>query len=328
MLWPLSLIYGAAAALRNFGYDSGLLASHRVSCKVISVGNLTVGGTGKTPTVIYLAQKFRRAGQRVVVLSRGYDRRSRGLQVVSDERRVRLDAIAAGDEPYLTAKRLPGIPVIVCKDRVQGARFAERHFSPDVLLLDDAFQHRRLHRDLDIVTLRAQRPFGNGFLLPAGPLREPRKNLKRAHLLWVNGNPEPNHFVKKNMTNLPVVMAAFRTVGLFTFDNQKREIELKGKRVVAFCGLGNPNSFRNSLEEMGAHVAAFFTFRDHYRYSKRDIESLKHRAQEQSARYVITTEKDWVKLENFDTPPDWLFLRVAVKPESESLVEKYLSNLM
>ena len=187
LMRPLAGLYGLAIGRRNHRYDSGAAEVFRLDRPVISIGNIVVGGTGKTPTVLYLVRWLQHQGQKVCVLSRGYRRRSRGMVVVSDGERIRAGVEEAGDEPMLLAQQLPGAIVVVDSDRVRAGRHALQHFRPDLFIIDDGFQHRRLHRDLDIVTFKEEGDLGNGWMLPAGPLREPLKALGRAGLLWFNG---------------------------------------------------------------------------------------------------------------------------------------------
>ncbi len=187
LLWPLSRLYGSAIGRRNRRYDTGQAAASRLPSPVISVGNLVVGGTGKTPTVVFLARWLQERGKKVCVISRGYRRKSKGLVLVADGERICSTAELSGDEPILLAQELPGAVVVVDADRVEAGRYAIQRFKPDLILLDDGFQHRRLHRDLDIVTFKGVQDLGNGWLLPAGPLREPAASLDRADLFWFNG---------------------------------------------------------------------------------------------------------------------------------------------
>ncbi|MCF8080795.1 MAG: tetraacyldisaccharide 4'-kinase, partial [Desulfobacterales bacterium] len=173
-LGAAAAVYGGAMALRAECYRRGVFASHRCSCPVVSVGNLTIGGTGKTPMVVYLARRLVAAGKRPAVVSRGYRGASETTGgIVSDTSRILLPAEAAGDEPWLIANLLKGVPVVVGKDRCRAARIAQRAFSPDVILMDDGFQHLRMRRSLDLLLLDAAHPFGNGRIFPRGTLREP-----------------------------------------------------------------------------------------------------------------------------------------------------------
>ena len=182
----LSLFYRSVVNLKNRMYDCGIFKQTRFPCKVISIGNITVGGTGKTPTVIMLAKSLKEKGYRPAVLSRGYGGKAKApVNVVSDGSKILMEQIEAGDEPILIARAAEGIPVLTGPERIDTARFAIENLKANVLILDDAFQHRRIFRDVDIVILDRELPFGNGFLLPRGPLREPTTALNRAHfIIW------------------------------------------------------------------------------------------------------------------------------------------------
>ena len=190
LLWPLSVLFSALTCLRNRAYDLALLPQHRLDTPVYSIGNITVGGTGKTPTVLFIAHWLQRRGLRVCVLSRGYGRKGKEPVNLNAGALNHYSPDRAGDEPLLLAQRLPDTPILVDADRLRSGRLAQQRFHPDVILLDDGLQHRRLGRAADIVTLRRQAPFGNGFLLPAGPLRESPHRLRRCSLVWLNGAKE------------------------------------------------------------------------------------------------------------------------------------------
>ena len=185
-LWPFSLLYGLGMQARNFCYEKKIFKTHKVDCPVISVGNITVGGTGKTPTVAYLAKWFLAKGKKVAVLSRGYARASKGTVVVATYKGIVSNVKSAGDEAFMLSQQLKGVPIVVDENRVRGAEKLVRQFAPDIILLDDGFQHRRLFRDVDILSINAGFGLGNGFVLPAGPLREFAFNMKRGDLYWVN----------------------------------------------------------------------------------------------------------------------------------------------
>ncbi len=297
----LSLPYGAAVAARNGLYDRGILRQVRLPCPVVSVGNLTVGGTGKTPAVILIAALLRDGGRRPAVLSRGYGGTARApVNTVSDGRRVLMEWREAGDEPLLIAAALPDVPVLTGAERVRTGRAAIERYGADVLILDDAFQHRALRRDLDILMLDAAHPFGNGFLLPRGPLREPPGALGRSHLIIGTGDPQASASLPG-----PPSLASFRGV------HEPREIveaatgrsvplaALKGKRVCAFAGIGRPEAFRSSLAELGAELVGFRAFPDHHPYRPSDLEALRRLACQSGAEGIVTTEKDGVRLADY-----------------------------
>jgi tetraacyldisaccharide 4'-kinase len=302
----LSLPYAAAAALKNRLYDRELLRPTKLFCPVISVGNLTVGGTGKTPTVIFIANLLKERGYRPAVLSRGYGGHAgASVNVVSDGNHVLLGWREAGDEPVLIAGALPGIPVLTGPKRSLTGGAAVERFGADVLILDDAFQHRALFRNLDIVLVDAVRPFGNGFILPRGPLREIPEALRRAHLLIRTGAEADPAVPPQGASGLPSFRGVHRPLGLAEAGTGRVQplAELKGRRVCAFAGIGRPEAFRRSLTGLGAEVVSFRAFPDHHPYSRTDIDDLRRLAGGSGAGRIVTTEKDAVRLADH---PDFL----------------------
>lgn len=317
LLWPLSLLYSLVMVIRNLGYDAGLLRSYKVDCPVISVGNITVGGTGKTPTVITLAQWFTAKKVKVCIISRGYGRNSTGNVVVADSEKILVNVHESGDEAQLIAKSLPGVPVIVNEDRVQAARYAITHFQPHLIILDDGLQHRRLRRDLDIVTINSAKRFGNGFVLPVGPLREPRFNLKRADIIWINSNHEndPLPSLPRVIKNKPLIHALYTPVALENGLTRMETTALENTTIVAFSALGNPDSFKKTLESLGTYIKIMVTFKDHHFYLDKDIQWLLKMSHLEDIKFLITTEKDWVKLPVEITKiPNWFCLAMQIKP--------------
>ncbi len=318
LLWPLSLLYGTIVLLRHFFYQSGIFHSFKVRCTVISVGNMTVGGTGKTPVVLFLAHFF--SDKKVCILSRGYKRQSRGTVIVSDGHKLLAGIRQAGDEPFMLARRLGTVPVVVDSDRVRGARLAVKRFKPDIIILDDGFQHRRLSRDIDIVTIAAPRPFGNGFLLPAGPLREPLRLLNRADVLWINSFYD-NYDEFKSQRPFMTIKAGYKPVEV---KNKHKGIvkDLRNKSAIGFCALGNPNGFKKTLESLGVTLKDFIVFRDHHVYTPGDIVDIESRKQTCMADMVLTTEKDWVKLPLPDINNDWYYLKIDLKVEKLAILKE------
>ncbi|MBA4422518.1 MAG: tetraacyldisaccharide 4'-kinase [Syntrophus sp. (in: bacteria)] len=307
LLRLLSLPYRGAVALRNGLYDRGLFREMRLPCPVVSVGNITVGGTGKTPTAILLAKLLREKGHRPAVLSRGYGARMKApVNVVSDGNRILMGWHEAGDEPVLIARSVPGVPVLTGPRRLLTARAAIGDFGADVLILDDAFQHRALYRDLDIVLIDATRPFGNGRLLPGGPLREPAEALGRAHLLirTGGGNGGAEQPLPESPER-PSFRGFHRSLGIMEggTDRLIPAASLQGQKVCAFAGIGRPEAFRRSLDEWNPEIVSFRTFPDHHPYSRPDLDSLRRLAAKTGADRIITTEKDGIRLADF---PDFL----------------------
>lgn len=308
LLLPLSLAewgFRGAAALRSALYASGRLRVHRAGAPVVSIGNLAVGGAGKTPVAMAVADRLRARGRRVAVLSRGYGATRSDARVVSDGARVLLSAAEGGDEAVLVARRLPGVAVLCGPKRAELARLARGSLGADVLLLDDGFQHHALARDLDVVVLDAANPFGNGHLLPRGPNREPRHALARAGLVWLSrvegASPEGlarlralardatgHDPVESRHEPLDLLDGALRaSVGLAA---------LRGRRVRLLSGIARPHAFRRTVEALGATVAAEHRFADHHRFRARELRAVLGAAGDGAEEWIVTTEKDAVRL--------------------------------
>ncbi len=292
-----SFPYDLAVRLRAMAYAAGLFPSRGLPRPVISVGNLTVGGTGKTPAVAMLAQFFISRGKRVAVLSRGYGGSLTGREeIVSDGTTILLSPEEAGDEPYLLASSVPGLMVVIGADRYRAGLLAMERLAPDIFILDDGFQHLRLKRDLNILLLDSRRPFGNGRVLPAGVLREPLPAGERADLVIYTRSSEGEetvHFQEK-----PACRAFHHLVGVSP-PNREGTLpfaELKGHTVVAFAGIADPGAFFRDLAEEGLNLAATIPFPDHCRYGEGEIARILGAAAACGADSLITTAKDGVKL--------------------------------
>ncbi len=282
--------FGAATAVRNALYDRGVLPATPVhGARVVSVGNLTVGGSGKTPTVIYLANRW--AHRKIAVLSRGYGRAGRGQALALPG--ARADAASLGDEPALIARRCPRAAVLVGADRVALARRARAELKSELLLLDDGLQHRRLERDVNIVTVDESVGFGNGELLPAGPLREGLAGLRRADLIWLYVSDAP--FGPLPEWPAPVVRARLRPAAWLTATSEEPLEAVRGRKVLALAGIARPERFVRTLESLGAVVESQRLFADHHRFSAAELEEISHAATRAGA-LVCTTEKDAVRL--------------------------------
>lgn len=295
----LSLPYGAAVTVRNRLYDRGILRQEKLPVPVISVGNITVGGTGKTPTVIFIANLLKERGFRPAVLSRGYGGRAGAdLRIVSDGNRILCGWREAGDEPILIAGASPGVPVLTGSRRLLPGREAVRRFGADVLILDDAFQHRALCRNLDIVLADALCPWGNGFILPRGPLREKPEGLSRAHLILRTGSDGDPVDPLPKASGQPSFRGIRRPLGLVEAETGRvlPLAELGGLKVCAFAGIGRPESFRQSLARLDAEIVSFRSFPDHHPYTRADIDALRLLARESGAARLVTTEKDAARL--------------------------------
>jgi tetraacyldisaccharide 4'-kinase len=302
-LFLLSLLYALIMRWRRGLYRRGILPSSALPCPVVSVGNITLGGTGKTPMVIYLAQLLQQRGLRAAVLSRGYRSQSRdAVAVVSDGTRVLLGAREAGDEPAMLAQALPGTPVIIGRDRVRSGSLACARFSPDVILLDDGFQHLRLRRNADIVLVDRNVGFGNGCLIPRGILREPLSALQAADLIVLTkktgeSRPHPAEglIVARN-PRAPLFSAGYAVRGLTALDGSPAgDLQgLAGKNVLAVAGIGNPGYFTHLLRSSGIRVTEEMLLPDHHCYTAADAERLAACASRVDC--IITTAKDGCKM--------------------------------
>ena len=304
LLLPLEPLWAAVVRARAAAYGRGWLYTHRLGVPVVSVGNLTFGGTGKTPTVVALVRDLIRRGRRPAVLSRGYRRSSaEPLVVVGPEHGLPVEAI--GDEPAELARRLPGVPILVDADRVRGGRTAEAG-GADVVLLDDGFQHLRLRRDLDLVLVDAGDPWGGGRMPPRGRLREPMAALERASAVLLTKVPaDPRRVIETvgavvaaHAGAIPVLAARLHLARVRTGDGWRDGSALAGQRVLAFAGVGRPGGFAGLLEQAGAELAGSRWFPDHHFYTPGELESLAAAASAAGAT-LVTTGKDAVKL-----PPD------------------------
>lgn len=322
ILISVSRIYSQIVALRNLIFQKRLVLARRLPCSVISVGNITVGGTGKTPMTMYIAQLLHEHGYKVVILSRGY----KGLSektgaIVSDGKNILINSQEAGDEPYMMASCLKHIPIIVGKDRFKSGMKAIQRFSPDVILLDDGFQHQQLARDLDIVLLDATCPFGNGRLIPAGPLREPITALKRANAIILT---RCDHTAETQSTELLLnrivpLIPIFKSYHIPRIryikkgDNSKifERFYKKSKeifwgqqeRVFAFSGLADNFRFHQTISALGFNLCGFIEFPDHHWYCSKDLNTIVQSAQTLNADAIMTTEKDYARIDSNQTFP-------------------------
>jgi len=326
-------------ANRSRLYRNGFFRQDKLAVPVISVGNLVLGGTGKTPLVLYIAEFLRAKNKKPAILSRGYKgTASDTINVVSDGNTIFLDVGSAGDEPRLLAEKLPGTPIITGKKRSVTGRFALDSFDIDHLILDDGFQHLAIKRDLDIVLFNAGKLLGNGRVLPGGELREPLSALKRADAFILTGSGDTDD--KKVEAFLKFLDDRFPDKPVFTGsyvieDNMARTsagindaLSLEDGRKIplyGFCGIARPESFYNTLQQAGLEIAGFQTFADHHRYSADDISELCLNGKTAGARALVTTEKDLVKLRNL-FPRDFPLLTLPVRLRMEKNFDHFLQE--
>ena len=307
ILTILAKIYRVTVFMRKKIYDWGIKKSKSLDCKVISVGNITVGGTGKTPTVKKLATDLEAAGYSAVILSRGYKGEfADDIGVVSDGDSIVMSPAEAGDEPYLLARFLDSIPVVVGASRQKTGKYACARFEPDFIILDDGFQHWQVDRDYDIVAIDAVHPFGEEELLPGGLLREPLSSLKRADTVIITRADQVDEEqllaikskVKEIKPELEIISTRHQPTYLRDLiSNQQQKIDLKGSRVMAVSGIGNPRSFEMTLEDLGANIVKKIRYQDHHSYNEDEINRLFTLATVHNVDKIITTEKDAVSMD-------------------------------
>jgi tetraacyldisaccharide 4'-kinase len=338
LLKQLSRLFGAIVQVRLWLYNHGIFRHHTLGCQVVSVGNLTVGGTGKTPIVEVFARSLQKSGRTVAVLSRGYkkakppfwervvrkltlaDRRNPPL-VVSDGERLLLNSAAGGDEPYMLASNLPAVAVLVDKNRVKSGRYAIKRLGCDTLILDDGFQYLSLKHRLDIVLVDRTNPFGNGHMLPRGLLRERIRNIKRASFIFItkcDGTSTEDLQKELRRLNPHAEISECRHCPRHfqnVYTGEKKPLDIvKGKDAAAISGIAAPGGFEEELERLGAKVIYHKRYADHHRYSQQEIIDIINKSIKRDAQMIITTEKDAVrfpKMERRDIPI--YFLRVEIE---------------
>lgn len=348
VLLALSTVFAFAVQIRLWLYRRRVLRPHELGCQVISVGNLTVGGTGKTPIVETLARELQRSGRRVAILSRGYKKQSPPISrriadrlkgrrrrqeplVVSDGKRLLLDSAAGGDEPFMLASNLPNVVVLVGRDRVRSGRRAIQEFGCDTLILDDGFQYLRLKHRQDIVLVDRTNPFGNRRLLPAGILREPVRNIRRAGFIFVtksrgDGAGELAAFLRRH--NPEAEISECRHCPRHLRDVFTREIQplemLRGLDIGAISGIAAPKGFEDELVRLGARVLYHKRYADHHRYTQQELIEAINKAMARGAKALVTTEKDAVRfphIERSDLPIYYLRVEIEMLSGSEAFRE-------
>jgi len=319
LLKGISQVFKGVVLARLFLYNVGIFRRYPLGCQVISVGNITAGGTGKTPVVEIFARELQKSGRRVAILSRGYRKKElpwyqrifreaiEPPRVVSDGKRLLLDSEMGGDEPYMLASNLPGVVVLVDKNRVKSGRYAVKRFNSDTLILDDGFQYQKLLHRLDLVLVDRTNPFGNGNVLPRGFLREPARNIARAKFICItkarHGDTDELRRRIRELNPAAGIMECNHEpralVGAFSRERHPLE-QLRGMKVVALSGIASPQSFEKSLEELGATLLKRRRYADHHRFSQQEVIDIVNEAQSLGADAVVTTEKDAVRMTRID----------------------------
>ncbi len=337
-LSALSHLFAGIIKLRRFLYDSRILRDSTLGVQVIAIGNLTVGGTGKTPVVEKFARELKNEGRNVAILSRGYRSKPPPLanrltnkllmrnettppRVVSDGKSLLLDSETAGDEPYMLASNLKDVVVLVDKDRVKSGRYAIEKFGCDTLLLDDGFQYWKLAgRRHDVVLIDCQAPWGNEHLLPRGTLREPPSHLLRAKTIFITKSDGKTEELRKRITQLNPTAGIIECVhhplyfeDVFTGERCGLEF-LKGKKVASLSGIAQPESFEQGLIKLGADLVYSKRFADHHRFSQQEVLNAINRSKKRQAQAIITTQKDAVRFPKIDRRDIGIyFMRVEIK---------------
>lgn len=353
-LRALSVLFERIVRLRFLLYRTRILRDTPLGCKVVVVGNLTVGGTGKTPVVEKMARVMASHGRKVAILSRGYKSKKEPLlrrilrwlnlasrpapRIVSDGKNVLLGAEIAGDEPYMLARNLVscGVCVVVDRDRVYAGEYAIRHFGVDVIILDDGMQYLPLRGSINLLLVDKTNPFGNGNLLPRGILREPVEHLKRGSYIFLtksDGNPNPAlvERIRKYNPDAEIIECTHQPKRLCAVFGDMPDIELgemRGRRVATFSGIATPDKFEEFVRRYGARIAYNRRFSDHHRFSEKDLDEVFEGARLASAEFIVTTEKDMVRLSRDLKPPIPIYyLRLEIEILSdhdsfESAVER------
>jgi tetraacyldisaccharide 4'-kinase len=334
LLFPLQLLsipYGWIVRAKAFSYSTGLCGSKRLPCPVISVGNITVGGTGKTPLVIMLAKGLMDRGIATAILSRGYKRKGSAGPLVSDGKALLLSPEESGDEPFQMAKTLKKIPVLIGKDRFANGQLALKRFNIRGVLLDDGYQHLQLHRDLNILLIDSGIGFGDRHLLPRGILREPLEHLRRAHLFLITKVEDPENcrplekLLREIHPSLPIFHSHYEPLGLIASDGAEVGLGvLKGKKILAVSGIANPAYFSFLLRKCGVEIIREMMFPDHHRFTPKDLIAIEKESG--GVDWIVTTEKDSVRLNNMRmVHPRLLALRIEMKIwEEEEFYKKVM----
>ncbi len=318
LLSATAVPYSAAVRVRNFLYDKKVLKSRRAQAVVISIGNITAGGTGKTPLVIWIYNFLREKNINPAILTRGYKTGARNIQI---------------DEPALLAGNCPDANIIVEPDRLRGAKNAINDLGSKLLILDDGFQHRRLDRDLDIVTIDATQPFGYGKILPAGLLREPLNCLRRADAVVITHCEKMpieriekiENTIRKIKPDITIARSIHQPVSIQYKDGNEQPVEkLQNKKVYAFCGIANPESFVRLIENLGAKLTGTKFFNDHHRYSRSDLEQICRTAESLNSEIVLTTEKDWNKITHLKTSARLPLAFLKIQIQFTSAIEQFI----
>lgn len=333
-LFLLSLVYDAVTRARVFLYDKSLFSSRKLPCKVISVGNITVGGTGKTPLTLYIGRLLKEMDYKTAILSRGYGGSSEGRSMILSKGDGPLHGPdKSGDEPYMIASKLRGVFVLTGKNRFQSGSMACNMFNIDAAILDDGYQHLSLYRDLNILLISPKTLNGKGWLLPRGELRETLASMNRADLIVVKGKEEHYHGILNRLKAIieidRIFFFQYKPVSFINRRDGKKETLdiIKGKRLLTVCGIALPDSFVETLNDLGGIVYHKIIFPDHHNYTAADIEHIKRSSLDLDI--IVTTEKDGVKLSKIlPDDLDIYMLEIDIEINEAARFKKYLKNVL
>ena len=325
LLFPFSVLYRFSILFRNFCYDKNLLKTNKLPCSVISVGNISFGGACKTPTVLYLCKMLQENKKKdIAILSRGYKRKSSGTVLVSSGNGPLKNWQTVGDESYMMAQKTKNIPIVVDNNRYRGGKYLIKNFNSKIIILDDGFQHRALSRNLDIVLINGYTKPSDYSFLTTNLIRETWVSLRRADTIILT-NKKPNPLILKNIKEkkLMYINSTFKSSILYPkgFDKKNKALLLSG--------IGNPKSIKKSAKSHGCIIVGEKKFKDHYSYNKKGLLKIVQFAKNLKADYILTTEKDWVKIRPLK--PDFLFvvlkikLNLSEKEKMKNLIEKQLN---
>jgi len=336
LLYPFVPVYYFVITLRNLFFDKNVFKAQKVDAKVYSIGNLTVGGSGKTPLVIYIADLLKKHGKKVAVLSRGYGRKTKGYLLVSDGEKIFTTVRESGDEIYHTVLECK-IPAAVCENRVEGARNLLRDVNPEEIVLDDAFQHRWIKRDVDILIIEQRFLIRDKFfvhnLLPTGNMREPLSSLKRANAIVINRKFSESEEIpdsrKKYFQNKKVFTANYKAIHFV--DVVKKDVyalkDFEGQKSLVVSGVANPVSFLNALKQNNVDISNRIVFRDHKDYTSKEVQHIRKQFYATNSHSVVTTEKDAVKLMNFTRELDDIdifYLKIKLNMDDPESFNKFI----
>ena len=319
ILLPLALFYWGLVFWRNFFYKHNFFLKRKLPCKVISIGNITLGGTGKTPTVIYLCALLKNNNYKTAILSRGYQRKTKGTLLVSSGDGPLYSWQEVGDEPFMIATKLKGVPIVVDEDRFRGGMFLIKEYNPDIIILDDGFQHRSLYRDLDIVLLNGGDTQNTHKLLPYGYLREPWINIKRADAIFIT-KKHPQPFLKRKLleSKLPLFETKIKiTISRSNKNNLDLPNNLLDAKVLLLSGIGDPTHFEQTALHLGCNVRGITNFPDHFIFTKNHILETEGKAKELKANYILTTEKDWIRIKELDPEFPFIVIDIGIRTVDE-----------